>query len=57
LLWKIDSMLPKLALMSPVVRQLLPTFAPQVHTFSKPQLHRLNRIGRPVLASASRMVV
>src|SRR3954465_605739 len=28
LLWKIDSMLPQLALMSPVVRQLLPMFAP-----------------------------
>ena len=33
-LWKLDSMLPKLALMSPVVRHRLPTPAPQVQTDS-----------------------
>ena len=49
-------MLEKLALMSPVVRQLLPSLAPQVQTFSCPQLHRLNRIERPVAARASRIV-
>ena len=57
LLWKLESMLAKLSEMSPVVRQLLPTLAPQVHTLSWPQLHRLNRIGRPVAARALRIVV
>lgn len=57
MLWKIDSMLEKLGLMSPVVRQLLPTSAPHVHTLSWPQLHRLYRIGRPVAARASRIAV
>src|SRR5262245_51842156 len=57
LAWKMLSMLVKFGAMSPVVRQLLPTPEPQVHTVSCPQLHRLNRIGRPVAARASRMVV
>ena len=57
LAWKMPSMELKLGEMSPLVRQLLPTFEPQVQTFSWPQLHRLNRICLPVAASASRMAV
>src|SRR6185312_4142418 len=57
LVWKMLSMLPKLALMSPVVRQELPTDGPQLQGFWKPQSHRLYRMGRPVAARASRMVV
>ncbi|GAA2360689.1 hypothetical protein GCM10010246_58970 [Streptomyces cuspidosporus] len=57
MLWNVDSMLAKLALMVPVGRRLWPTSAPQVHTFSWPRLHRLNRIGRPVAAGASRIAV
>ena len=45
----------KEALMSPVVRHRLPVPAPQVQTLSSPHSHMLNTIGRPVLASASRM--
>src|SRR6185312_4420646 len=55
--WKMLSMLAKPALMSVVVRQELPTPAPQVQTFSWPQLHRENRMGRPVACRALRMVV
>src|SRR5216683_3191207 len=55
--WKIDSMLAKLAVMSPVVRHMFPVAAPQVQTDSWPQLDRLNTMCRPVAARASRMAV
>ena len=38
MLWKFESMLEKSSEMSPVVRHMLPTLPPQVHTFSSPQL-------------------
>src|ERR1022692_2608818 len=56
LAWKLASMLGKVALMSPVVRHMLAVWAPHVQTLSWPHSDRLNRIGGPVAASASRIV-
>src|SRR5436190_23855867 len=55
-----EIMLDQLSLMSPVVRQRLPTSAPHSHTFGgpvRPHSQMLYTIGRPVLASASRMAL
>ncbi len=58
--WVMLIMLVQLALMSPVVRHMLPTSAPHSHTFGgpvRPHSTMLYRIGRPVLRSASRMAL
>ena len=59
LMWKLFSMLEKLAWMSVVVRQRLETGAAQVHgwTLESHPLHMLNTIGRPVALSAFRIRV
>ena len=45
-----------LSTMSPVVRQRLPTSLAHSHGLVEPHSHRLNTMGRPDLASASRMM-
>src|SRR6185437_5905307 len=55
-----EIMLDQLSLMSPVVRHRLPTSAPHSQTLGgpvRPHSQMLYTIGRPVLASASRIAV
>src|SRR5256714_14729576 len=51
--WKIDTMLPELAVMSPVVRHRLPVPAPHVHTLASAHAQRLYTLGPQVAAPAA----